>query len=94
MVAAMSAIFSSASKLVFLMIAVTLCAGLFAGKISQDNFIYLAASVFSYYFGLAVGTTTQTPGQPTPMPLQPGEEPERVTAIPVAAPPAAVQGQK
>lgn len=54
-------IFSSASKLVFLMIALTLCVGLFAGKITQDNFIYLAASVFSYYFGLSVGSTSTLP---------------------------------
>jgi hypothetical protein len=56
-------IFSSASKLVFLMIATTLCIGLFAGKITQDNFIYLAASVFSYYFGLSVGGSSPKPGE-------------------------------
>lgn len=57
-------IFSSASKLVFLMIAATLCVGLFTKIISQENFIFLAGNVFSYYFGLTVGTATQPPQPP------------------------------
>lgn len=96
-VAILTNIFSSASKLVFLLIAITLCVGLFVGKITQDNFIYLAASVFSYYFGLSVGsTTTVTPSAPphaenvpaAPPPVTTSETTTRTTA------PATVPGIK
>ncbi len=76
--AILTSIFTSASKLVFLMIAVTVCVGLFNGKISQDNFIYLAVSVFSYYFGVAQGSV----GAQGNLPPQPPRDPEAV-AVPV-----------
>ncbi len=46
-------IFSSASKIVFLMVAFTVCAGFFFKLLTQDNFMYVATSVFSFYFGKA-----------------------------------------
>lgn len=67
----MSTIFASASKLVFLMIAITVCIGFFMNKLTQDNFMYIATSVFSYYFGVAVGGM---PGALTP-PAYPMDQP-------------------
>lgn len=72
-------IFTSASKLVFLMIATTLCVAFFMKLISQENFIYLAGNVFSYYFGVAQGSI----GAQTPLPPQPPRDPE---ATAIAAP--------
>ena len=46
-------ILQSASKIVFLMIAVTICVSFMMGKFTQENFAYIAVSVFSYYFGQA-----------------------------------------
>jgi hypothetical protein len=67
-------IFTSASKLVFLMIATTLCAAFFMKLISQENFIYLAGNVFSYYFGVAQGQV----GAQTPLPPQPPRDPDAI----------------
>ncbi len=71
-------IFTSASKLVFLMIAFTICMGFFMKLITQDNFMYIATSVFSYYFGVAQGTI----GAQVP-PQQP-RDPEAVATMPAA----------
>lgn len=43
-------IFKSASRFVFIMIAVGAVAGLFTGHIKEENFMLLATGVFSYYF--------------------------------------------
>lgn len=40
----------SASKIVFIMIALTACIGLFADKITPDNFMILAGGAFAFYF--------------------------------------------
>lgn len=73
-------IFTSASKLVFLMIATTLCVAFFMKLISQENFIYLAGNVFSYYFGVAQGSV----GAQAPLPPQPPRDPEATpTAVSV-----------
>ncbi len=68
---ALTTIFSSASKIVFLAIAVCVCVGFLSGKLTQDNFMYIATSVFSYYFGVTVGSLPDS-GKPMPMPLMPG----------------------
>lgn len=41
---------SSASKLVFLAITVTACAGFFLGKLDPKDFMVLASMAFSFYF--------------------------------------------
>lgn len=43
-------ILKSASKVVFLIIAITACAGFFTGKLSADNFMILATGAFAFYF--------------------------------------------
>jgi hypothetical protein len=43
-------IFNSASKLVFILMALALIAGLFLGKIDAKDFIMLAGMAFTYYF--------------------------------------------
>lgn len=40
----------SASKIVFMMIALATCVALFTGKMSESNFIILANAAFVYYF--------------------------------------------
>ena len=73
-------IFTSASKLVFLMIAFTICMGFFMKLITQDNFMYIATSVFSYYFGVAQGTI----GAQSQLQPQPPRDPEAAHAVPAA----------
>jgi len=48
-------IFTSASKLVFLMIAITVCVAFFSNHLTQENFMWVAQSVLSYYFGKSQG---------------------------------------
>lgn len=47
---AISALLSSASKLVFLMMAVGVHAALFTGKISGEQYMVLAGMAFTFYF--------------------------------------------
>lgn len=47
----MEKIYSSASKLVFLLLALTACAGFIIGKLPVDQFMVLAIAAFSFYFG-------------------------------------------
>lgn len=47
----MSKLISSASRVVFIIITLTACAGFFLKILDADNFMILAASAFSYYFG-------------------------------------------
>ena len=44
------AIYKSASKVVFISLALTACAALFTGYIKEENFMLLATGAFSYYF--------------------------------------------
>ncbi len=74
-------IFTSASKLVFLAIAFTVCIGFFMKLITQDNFMYIATSVFSYYFGVAQGTIGAQSQLPPP---QPPRDPEAAATVPAA----------
>lgn len=46
----MQKIVSSASKIVFIMLALAACIALFLGKVSENNFMLLAVSAFSFYF--------------------------------------------
>lgn len=46
----MQNIIKSASKLVFLLITISACAGFFLGKLTQDNFMMLATAAFAFYF--------------------------------------------
>lgn len=44
-------IFSSASKIVFILLAIALIVLTFIGKVDPKDFIVLTTGVFSYYFG-------------------------------------------
>jgi len=46
----MKKIISSASKIVFLLMAIATIAGLFVGKISGEQFLILTSMAFTYYF--------------------------------------------
>lgn len=46
----MSELIKSAAKIVFIMLAFTVCVALFMGKVSQDNFMILASSAFAFFF--------------------------------------------
>jgi len=44
------AILKSASKIVFLLIAISACIGFFLGKLDPKDFMVLAMAAFTYYF--------------------------------------------
>ena len=46
----MNSIFSSASKIVFILMAVATIAGMFIGKVDAKDFMVLASMAFGYYF--------------------------------------------
>ena len=46
----MNQIFTSASKIVFLLLALTACVGFFLGKLEAKDFMVLAGMAFSFYF--------------------------------------------
>jgi NADH:ubiquinone oxidoreductase subunit 2 (subunit N) len=46
----MTKILSSASKIVFIMLAVTVCTGFFFGKLESKDFMVLAISAFTFYY--------------------------------------------
>jgi len=46
----MKRIISSASKIAFLLIAISACAGFFIGKLESKDFMVLAMAAFTYYF--------------------------------------------
>lgn len=46
----MSEIFKSASKIVFILMAVATVGAMFAGRISGEQFLVLAGMAFSFYF--------------------------------------------
>ena len=43
-------ILQSASKIVFVLLAVTACVGFFLGKLESKDFMVLAMSAFTFYF--------------------------------------------
>ncbi len=49
----------SASKIVLIILATTVCVGFIMGKLDSKDFMILAAMVFTYYF-------SYKPGDPTP----------------------------
>ena len=53
----MKQILSSASKVVFVLMALAVVAGLFTNKVDQNNFMLLASAAFTYYFTRDKGTT-------------------------------------
>ena len=46
----MKELLKSASKLVFILIAITACAGFFLGKLESQDFMVLAGMAFGFYF--------------------------------------------
>jgi len=46
----MGNILKSASKIVFILLAITACVGLFVGKIESQDFMVLASMAFAFYF--------------------------------------------
>lgn len=50
-------IFKSASKLVFILVALTACIGFSIGLLPVDQFMLLATAAFSYYFTRDNGPT-------------------------------------
>ena len=54
----MSKIFESASKIVFILLAVSACAGFFLGKLESKDFMVLAGMAFTFYFS-SKGESTQ-----------------------------------
>jgi len=44
-------IYQSASKLVFILLTITACAGFLMGILEATDFMILAIAAFSYYFG-------------------------------------------
>ena len=66
----MSQIFSSATKIVLLMFALTLCSGFLLGRIEAVVFIPVATLVFGSYFGNPNKTVPAT-DKVTPDPVVP-----------------------
>jgi hypothetical protein len=46
----MQNILTSASKIVFILMAAAACAGFFLGTLSENNFMILAGGAFAFYF--------------------------------------------
>jgi hypothetical protein len=46
----MKKVFTSASKMVFLIMAISSSVGLFTGKLSEENFMMLTSGAFAFYF--------------------------------------------
>ena len=59
----MDKIYTSASKIVFILMALAVVAGLFIGKIEAKDFMVLAAMSFSFYFANTGETTTDYAGK-------------------------------
>ena len=59
----MTKILKSASKLVFLLIALTACIGFFLGKLESQDFMVLAGMAFGFYFSFKGDTTKEYAGK-------------------------------
>jgi len=57
----MSKIISSASKIVFIAITITACAGFFLGILESKDFMVLAVSAFTFYFSNKVDNKEKMP---------------------------------
>jgi len=54
-------IFKSASKIVFILLALSACVALFTGHINADNFMILAGMAFAFYFSNKGETSPNVP---------------------------------
>ena len=59
-------IFSSITKLVFLLLAITACAGFLTGILDGKDFMMLLGMAFSFYFGIKSGGTSDDVCVPSP----------------------------
>lgn len=59
----MEEILKSASKIVFILLAVTASIGFFVGKLESQDFMVLAISAFSFYFSSKGDTTKPYAGK-------------------------------
>ena len=59
----MKEILKSASKLVFLFLAITACVGFFVGKLESQDFMVLASMAFGFYFSFKGDTTKEYAGK-------------------------------
>ena len=59
----MNEILKSAIKVVFILLALTACIGVFIGVISEDNFMILAVSAFSFFFSFKGDVTKPYSGK-------------------------------
>lgn len=62
----MTNIITSASKIVFILMAIAGCAGFFTGHLSENNFMILAGAAFSFYFANKGETTPNRDGDVPP----------------------------
>ena len=59
----MSNILKSASKIVFIMLALSACIGFFIGKLEAKDFMVLAGMAFAFYFSNKGETTNEFAGK-------------------------------
>ena len=59
----MKSILSSASKVVFIALAITACSGFFLGKLESQDFMVLASMAFGFYFSFKGDTTKEYAGK-------------------------------
>lgn len=59
----MNNLLKSASKLVFILIALTACAGFFLGKLESKDFMVLSGMAFGFYFSFKGDTTLPYAGK-------------------------------
>ena len=59
----MSKIFASASKIVFILMAVAAIVGFFLGRMDESNFMLLCGSAFTFYFSNKGSATPTNEGE-------------------------------
>ena len=59
----MNNLLKSASKLVFLVLTISACAGFFLGKLESQDFMVLASMAFGFYFSFKGDTTKEYAGK-------------------------------
>ncbi|MEI7510594.1 MAG: hypothetical protein WCJ84_00370 [Candidatus Peregrinibacteria bacterium] len=64
--------FPSMSHIVFLLMAVTVCASFLIGKLSENNFMLLSSMVFGAFYAYSKGKTAGDGTLPTAPPIQEG----------------------
>lgn len=58
----MTEFFSSAAKIVFVMVAITACAAFLLGMLEGKDFMALAMMAFAFYFGTPNGSNSNLAG--------------------------------